>query len=95
MKWKHQKVEGSASSKERIRWHVEEQWLLEGGMEVTLWVCISSGKKSSTAAWRRVTLAPEVLADALVEAALAECDDKVEQGDVAGIQQIMDLLETL
>jgi len=95
MKWSHQKRGSTPSSEERILWSLGEQYLIDGSLEVTLWVTVHGATTHSTAAWREVILTPQMLDDAVVVVTLAECASAVERKDVPSAMQLMDLLDTL
>jgi hypothetical protein len=95
MKWIDQNLGKTSVLTESIRWYLEEQLLLGGGSEVTLWVSITSSTRRASCAWRQVELADQQLEDTVVVLALSELRGHIEAGRVGDAVDVMDLLATL
>ncbi len=95
MTWIQSAPQEGGSAVSPLVWNVEAQFLLNGDLEVRLWVTISSKSRKAQKIWNVVLIPSNKIEDSIVQATIAHIESAVENGDHAAATDLMALLQTL
>lgn len=92
--WKTTQGPG-APAEVSVLWTLEQQWLIDGALDINLWVTIIGETKRSSTVWAGVTVTAGQMDDPVMVVALSEVEHHVVLQEYRQAKDMLDLIATM
>lgn len=94
-KWHHENRSTPFAGSESIQWFMEEQYRIDGNVDVRLWVSVTTRSKISSRVWAEATVTAAQLDDPVVVVTLSEAHEACKDGRYNDARGLVELLTTM